>query len=78
VTLCAREGCNEPARKRFCGPKCARSEQNRRARAKHYPALDLTITVTITREEARHEAFGVETSEDVEWIFEDDRRRFRR
>ena len=73
---CERDGCNEPARRRFCSDKCARSEQNQRAKLKKYSALDLTITVTVTREEW-HQVFGVPTTADVQWVFEDDQRRFR-
>ncbi len=85
---CARTGCVEPAKRRFCSDRCATTDRQRRLRERdrqaaqresapvervEFRGLEVAVRIDVTAEPT---AFGVECDEVVAWIFHDDQRRF--
>lgn len=81
IRHCKRAGCDVTTRRRrFCSDRCASIDRQRRYDRKiaYGPEIEMTeMRVSVKLEHLGPRAFGVPTTGDVAFIFDDDATRFR-
>jgi len=79
IRQCERAGCDvKTRRRRFCNDRCASIDRQRKYDRKIAYGPEINITgMSVSVEHSGPRAFGVPTTGDVAFIFDDDATRFR-